>query len=245
MASTSPREATDVKAAPASTIKTVSKTAPKSAPVNPWMQAAKFLGSIQMALILGTVFTLAMIIGTCLESWYSDKIGQELIYHTWWFTGLLGLLAVCIFCAAMKKWPWKKHQTGFLITHVGLLTLLAGGVLNSFLGVDAVMRLVDSKMASEQLGVPQKSSQIQMSNHTMMTVERHAPIPMASLHGRPSRSRSSPAPCPGVPNSGSRSPCPASSVRCHSSPIPSRARSTSPRMKMCVSKCLPTCPTAG
>lgn len=175
MASTSPREATEAKAAPASTIKSASRTAPKPAPANPWMQAAKFLGSIQMALSLGTIFTLAMIIGTCLESWYSDKIAQELIYHTWWFTGLLGLLAVCIFCAAMKKWPWKKHQTGFLITHVGLLTLLAGGVFNSFLGVDAVMRLVDSKMASEQLGVPQKSSQIQMSNHTMMTVERQRP----------------------------------------------------------------------
>src|SRR5262245_9958088 len=132
MASTTPREATDVKTAPASTLKSHSKTAPQPAAINPWMQAAKFLGSIQMALSLGTIFTVAMIIGTCLESWYSDKIAQELIYHTWWFTGLLGLLAVCIFCAAMKKWPWKKHQTGFLITHVGLLTLLAGGVLNSF-----------------------------------------------------------------------------------------------------------------
>lgn len=139
------------------------------------MKLARTLGSIQLALIAGSIFITSLIIGTCLESWYSDKIAQELVYHTWWFTALLGLLALCIFFAAMKKWPWKKHQTGFLITHVGLLTLLAGGVLNSFFGVDAVMRLVDSSYAAEQTGADQKSRLIQMSNQMKVTLERQQP----------------------------------------------------------------------
>jgi hypothetical protein len=171
MASTTPRQAT----ANTTTVRAAKPAATKTEPLHPFWKVARALGSIQMALTFGSIFTLSMIIGTCLESWYSDKIAQELIYHTWWFTGLLGLLAVCIFFAAMKKWPWKKHQTGFLITHVALLTLLAGGVLNSFLGVDAMMRLVDSPIASEQLGAPQKSNEIEMTNHLMMTLHRQRP----------------------------------------------------------------------
>src|SRR6476661_2504624 len=140
MASTAPR---DVKSPVAS--KHVPKPATTTRPqqeIAPWFwKTARTLGSLQLAICTGVVFTFAMIIGTCLESWYSSKIAQQLVYYSWWFTALLGLLACSIFFAAIKKWPWKKHQTGFLITHVGLLTLLTGGVLNSFWGVDAMMPL--------------------------------------------------------------------------------------------------------
>ena len=67
-----------------------------------------------------------------------------MVYRSWWFTVLLALLAINIFFAAVKKWPWKKQQTGFLITHLGLLTLLAGGMLNSMSGLDAQMQLIDT-----------------------------------------------------------------------------------------------------
>ena len=67
-----------------------------------------------------------------------------MVYHSWWFTVVLALLAINIFFAAAKKWPWKKHQTGFVITHLGLLTLLAGGILNSMSGMDAQMQLIDT-----------------------------------------------------------------------------------------------------
>src|SRR5882724_3143907 len=103
MASTTPRPA----AVNTTTVRAAKPAATMTEPLHPFWKIARALGSIQMALTFGSIFTLSMIIGTCLESWYSDKIAQELIYHTWWFTGLLGLLALCIFFAAMKKWPWK------------------------------------------------------------------------------------------------------------------------------------------
>ena len=31
-----------------------------------------------------------------------------------------------ILCAALIRFPWKKRQIGFVITHTGLLTILAG-----------------------------------------------------------------------------------------------------------------------
>ena len=51
---------------------------------------------------------------------------RELVYRAWWFTVLMSLLAANILCAALKKFPWKRHQTGFLITHAGLLIVIGG-----------------------------------------------------------------------------------------------------------------------
>ncbi len=140
--------------------------------VNWFMTIARQLGSIQLALTAGTVFTIAMIVGTCLESWYSATIAQELIYYSWWFISLLTLLALCIFFAAVKKWPWKKHQTGFLITHVGLLTMLSGGVLNFFYGVDGTMQLVDHQEIGEQFGIENRSRQVYLTQNNVVQVTR-------------------------------------------------------------------------
>ncbi len=107
-------------------------------------RCARTLGSLQMAVILLILFALVVLLGTFMESWYSTKIAQVLVYKSWWFVLLLGLLAVNIFFAAAKKWPWKKHQTGFIITHIGLLILLSGGVLNALGGVDAQAQLIDT-----------------------------------------------------------------------------------------------------
>ncbi|MBL8824255.1 MAG: cytochrome c biogenesis protein ResB [Planctomycetia bacterium] len=168
MTSTAPRDVKKIDHSPAN--KPAIQTGATSKA--PFWKMARTLGSLHLALTAGSVFTIAMIIGTCLESWYSDKIAQELVYYSWWFTALLGVLALCIFFAAMKKWPWKKHQTGFLITHVGLLTMLAGGVLNSFFGVDAMMRLVDSPFASEQLRIPQRSNEVSLSQQMILSLDR-------------------------------------------------------------------------
>ena len=51
---------------------------------------------------------------------------QQYIYEGPWFSILLAFLAINIFCAASIRFPWKRRQTGFVVTHVGLLTLIFG-----------------------------------------------------------------------------------------------------------------------
>ncbi len=48
------------------------------------------------------------------------------VYGTWWFAGLFVLLAVNIAGAAAVRWPWRRHQTGFVVVHAGLLMLVLG-----------------------------------------------------------------------------------------------------------------------
>lgn len=174
MASTRPD---DVKGQATSLATQVERLIKKSAmsEVHPARRIANVLGSLQLALSAGAIFTVSMIIGTMLESWYSASIAQELIYNSWWFILLLGLLGTCIFFAAVKKWPWKKHQTGFLITHVGLLTLLAGGVLNTFYGLDATMTLVDNREFAESNGIRQRSNEVFLIHDSVLVLTRQMP----------------------------------------------------------------------
>jgi hypothetical protein len=108
-------------------------------------RVSRVLGSLPMALVLLPAFAAALALGIYAESAYGARFAQQLVYQAWWFALLLGVVGVNIFCAAAKKWPWKKPQTGFLVTHLGLLTLVAGGMLDSQGGVHGVMTLIDTE----------------------------------------------------------------------------------------------------
>ena len=130
--------------------------------------------SLQLAIALLSLFALCLAVATFLESAYSGLIAQELIYHTWWFALLLGLLAVNILCAALKKYPWKRHQIGFLITHAGLIVLVFGGLLTTLGGVEGQMMLIDSDNRSIQQGLrmANKADTIQLANQQQLEIFR-------------------------------------------------------------------------
>ncbi len=106
-----------------------------------WMRAVlhvyEFSASLRLAVVL--IFTCAAVlaVATFVESKYGTPAVQFGIYGTWWFGWLNALLAWNIFCAAAIRFPWKRHQTGFVITHIGLLTLLFGCLLSRRGGIDA------------------------------------------------------------------------------------------------------------
>lgn len=105
-----------------------------------------FCASLKLAVIL--IFSLAAVlaIATFVESAYGLRAVHFAIYGTWWFTLLGLLLAVNIFAAAAIRYPWKRHQTGFVITHIGLLTLLFGCLLSRVGGIDAQMPVFEDQM---------------------------------------------------------------------------------------------------
>jgi sugar lactone lactonase YvrE len=97
----------------------------------------QFFASLKLAvvLILGAAFIFAL--GTFIEAGYGTPAAAFGVYQTWWFNLCLLLLAINIFSAAAIRYPWKRHQTGFVVTHIGLLVLLAGAALGRIYGIDA------------------------------------------------------------------------------------------------------------
>lgn len=99
----------------------------------------EFCASLKLAVVL--IFSSAFVLGwaTFVEAAYGTEAVHFGVYDTWWFIALHAALAVNIFCAASIRFPWKRHQTGFVITHIGLLTLLYGSIVQHRGGIDAQM----------------------------------------------------------------------------------------------------------
>jgi len=86
----------------------------------------RFLASLKLAVISLATLAATLAYATFFESWYGGSAAQEWIYRTRGFALLLAFLGINILCAALIRFPWKRRQIGFLITHAGLLVLLAG-----------------------------------------------------------------------------------------------------------------------
>ena len=111
--------------------------------MNPFKQnrILRFLGSVQLALPMLLILALLLATGTIVESRFSTAVAKRFVYSTWWFGGFLLLLAVNLFCSAFSRFPWKKHQTGFVITHLGIIFILAGSLVTQKMGADGQIAL--------------------------------------------------------------------------------------------------------
>ncbi len=104
-------------------------------------QYLKFLGSLQLAMILLGVIVIAAIVGTLYETRLNADVAREYIYDAPWFNVWLGMLCVNLFSVAAIRYPWKPHQTGFVITHAGIITLLIGAMIDRNWGIEGYLHL--------------------------------------------------------------------------------------------------------
>ena len=86
----------------------------------------RFLASLKLAVISIATLAVTLAYATVFESKYGGGAAQEWIYRSPGFAILLAFLGMNILCAALIRYPWKRRQTGFVVTHAGLLILLAG-----------------------------------------------------------------------------------------------------------------------
>ena len=103
-----------------------------------------WFASLKLAVIL--IVSLAAILAwaTFMEADRGREYAQWYVYKADWFIALLGLLTVNIFSATLVRFPWKLRQTGFLITHAGLLVLLAGSVVTFWKGVEGQISMTEA-----------------------------------------------------------------------------------------------------
>jgi len=108
----------------------------------------RFLASLKLAVLLMVTLAAVLAVATFLETKHGTPYAHWFIYKSSWFAGLLALLGVNIFCAAAVRYPFKRHQTGFVVTHIGLLVLLAGSLQTMFSGVEGRVTLKEGETAT-------------------------------------------------------------------------------------------------
>lgn len=105
-----------------------------------------FFASIKLAVILLLVFVVLLSYATVYESMHGTPAAQMAIYSTVWFDFLLFLLGVNVLCSAMVRFPWRKRQTGFVITHAGILIILLGSLITRKFGMEGQLMLTEGEI---------------------------------------------------------------------------------------------------
>lgn len=95
---------------------------------------------VSLAAILATA--------TFYESLYDTKTAQYLVYRSPLFALFLTVLGVNLTCSAAIRYPWKKAQTGFVITHLGIIIILLGSLLTMYKGVDGSLALEEGETSA-------------------------------------------------------------------------------------------------
>jgi hypothetical protein len=112
----------------------------------------RFVSSIKLAVPLMLALMICVAYGTIIESNYNAEYAKISIYNTNWFFSFLGLLWLNIFCSTVSRYPYQQRHTGFVITHIGLLTLLIGAMITGFWGIDGQLRVVEGQ-ANNQISL--------------------------------------------------------------------------------------------
>jgi hypothetical protein len=102
---------------------------------------AKFFASVRLAVVLLAVLIIGAIFGTIYESSFDAKVARAYVYGAPWFNVWLILLGTNLAVSAFSRWPWRKHHVAFLVTHLGIITLLTGSLIGRLWGIEGTMTL--------------------------------------------------------------------------------------------------------
>jgi hypothetical protein len=149
------------------------------------------LASLRLAVVVMVTLGSTCAYATFYEMRYGTPAVQRDIYQTRGFALLLGLLGVNIFSVMVSRWPWKRHHAGFLIAHVGILTLLAGSLVSLHGGLDSNMALYEGE-SSDRVMLLEKALHVSLPG-----MGAHGSFPVVFEKRRPLPDREQRFPVPG------------------------------------------------
>jgi hypothetical protein len=120
----------------------------------------EFFASLKLAVVLLAVLIVAAIAGTIYESSFDAKIARAYIYGAPWFNIWLVLLGANLTASALSRWPWRKHHLAFLITHLGIITLLIGSLIGRIWGIEGTMTLFKGEPPTNRLLVDERQLRV-------------------------------------------------------------------------------------
>src|SRR5436309_12558735 len=120
----------------------------------------EFFASLRLAVVLLAVLILAAIAGTIYESSFDAKVSRAYVYGAPWFNLWLVLLGANLAVSALSRWPWRKHHLAFLITHLGIITLLIGSLIGRIFGIEGTMTLFKGEGPTNRLLIDQRQLRV-------------------------------------------------------------------------------------
>src|SRR5436853_2150092 len=127
-----------------------------------WQQNAIFelFASLKLAVVLLAVLIIGAIAGTLWESSFDAKVARAYVYGAPWFNAWLLLLAANLTVSALSRWPWKKHHVAFLVTHLGIITLLTGSLIGRIWGTEGTLTIFKGEPRTNRLLVDERQLRV-------------------------------------------------------------------------------------
>ncbi|MGZ4986000.1 MAG: hypothetical protein ACXV8A_07915 [Chthoniobacterales bacterium] len=126
--------------------------------------AFKFFASLKLAVVLLAVLIIGAIAGTIWESSFDAEVARAYVYGAPWFNLWLLLLVANLTCSALSRWPWKQHHVAFLVTHLGIITLLFGSLIGRIWGTEGTITLFKGDPPTNRLLIDQHQLRVSDSD---------------------------------------------------------------------------------
>lgn len=129
----------------------------------------RLLGSLAIAVPLLIAIAVVLAWGTIYEAHYGTAVVQRFIYHAWWFQALLAFLALNLAVAALERYPWERRHAPFVLAHLGIILILAGGIIGSRWGIEGQLIIPEGE-AERLLETPENVLVVQQPNPGLQAV---------------------------------------------------------------------------
>ena len=121
------------------------------------------LTSYQFAISLLTSILIAVILGTFIVQnappeqsiqRYGNSFNLlhffffDQVFNSFWFNFFLAAMVVSVILVLIKRKPFRLTQAGFLLSHVGVILILAGGLIGRIFGTEGFIELTEGKSAN-------------------------------------------------------------------------------------------------
>jgi hypothetical protein len=151
-----------------------------------------FFSSLRLAVVVMVALGVICGYATFYEMRHGTPAVQRDIYQTPWFAFLLGLLGVNVLAVMVARYPWNRHQAGFLVAHLGILAILVGSVVSLYRGLDSSMALYEGE-TSDRVLLLEKALHASVPG-----LGAHATFPVAFEKRPPAPGREALYPVPGT-----------------------------------------------
>ncbi len=106
-----------------------------------WDKLERTIGGLKFAVVIVLIFTVFMIAGTFIESYYGTDFANRAVYKTTPFMLVQFFMMLSIIFAAFLRLPPKKRLYGFYTIHTGLVIIGMGSFITYVAGVDGSITL--------------------------------------------------------------------------------------------------------
>ena len=98
-----------------------------------------FLFSTRLMAVLFLSFSIAMGVGTFIESKYNTDTARILVYNAWWFEAIMGFFLIN-FIGNIKRYQLlKKEKWATLILHLSFVFILLGAFVTRYISYEGMM----------------------------------------------------------------------------------------------------------